>query len=243
MKLPLAAAILSGLVAAASPSPLPAASLNCTLLPSTDCTGDPDIGHQSGATPSDCCTICSANPACGAFAHNAALSPPTCFFKSGCPTKAPAPSGTTAGVVSRLPPRSPCIGAISMTVEGGAKTTVHIMQSGGATGTVDLGGDSITLRHGGYRVYLTRTCDAAFTPSSFLKFSLLGKALSFSVDLRNGLGPPRRYEAVKRLVFFIQFSIERFCIALLYGWAGRLTAPNGDSWPGQCPAGATPRRI
>ena len=180
MKLAMAAALL-GLLVTGSPSSTP--PLNCSLLPSTDCTGDPDIGQQSGATPAVCCAICTANPACGAFAHNAAINPPTCFFKSGCPTKTPAPSQTTAGVVQRTPPGPPCIGSISMTAEDGSKTPVHVMQSGGATGTVDLSEDSITLRHGGYRVYLTKTCGAAFTPGAYLELSLLGKALSFSVDL------------------------------------------------------------
>jgi hypothetical protein len=166
----------------------PSAAPTCSLLPSTDCTGG-DIGNQHATTPQACCTLCATTPGCNAFSHNAMG--PTCYFKSGCPTKAPAPSSTTAGVVPRTPPGSPCIGSITMTTEAAAageggtdqQTTVYVMQSGGGTGTVELGADSITLHHGGLRVYLAKTCDAAFSPSSFEELSLLGKALSFSVDL------------------------------------------------------------
>ena len=185
--------------ALSAPPAAPSAAPTCSLLPSTDCTGG-DIGNQIATTPQACCTLCATTPGCNAFSHNAMG--PTCYFKSGCPTKAPAPTSTTAGVVARTPPGSPCIGSITMTTEaaaaaggggggGGAggegstdqQTTVYVMQSGGGTGTVELGADSITLHHGGLRVYLAKTCGAAFSPSSFEELSLLGKALSFSVDL------------------------------------------------------------
>jgi hypothetical protein len=172
------------LLAAAVPPLTSSSSLNCSLLPATDCTGG-DIGNHAAATPADCCAICAANPACSAFAHNADVAPPTCFFKSGCATKTPAPAPTTAGIVARPPVGSPCIGTISMVGEDGSDTAVHVMQSGGSSGTARLGERSITLRHGGFRVYLTRTCADTFAPASFERFSLLGKSLSFSVDLRN----------------------------------------------------------
>ena len=161
---PAALLVMMSSVLAAAHNPCAGASLNCSLLPATDCKGG-DIGHQAAATPTDCCAICSANSACSAFAHNAALTPPTCFVKSGCRATAPAPSPTTAGLVLRPPPKSPCIGSIFMTMEG-VKTKVFVMQSGGGTDTVELGEDSITLQHGGLRVYLTRTCNGSFGPSS-----------------------------------------------------------------------------
>jgi hypothetical protein len=61
------------------------------------------------------------------------------------------------------------------------------MQSGVGTGTVDLCSEegATTLHDGGYRVYLTETCNSQFAPTSFEEFVLLGKELSFTVNVAN----------------------------------------------------------
>jgi hypothetical protein len=69
-----------------------------------------------------------------------------------------------------------------MTVDGVLKSA-GVMQSGGNTNTSSINGSAVKLHHGGYRLYLTETCSEAFAPDSFVYLSLLGKTLSYSVDL------------------------------------------------------------
>ena len=171
-----ARATLEGVEASTSFPP----AANCTLTPNMDCQGN-DIGHVGSASADACCGACSANPGCNAFTWNGQ----DCYMKSACPTLAPLGPPNVAGVMHKPPVNpSPCVGSISITVDGAAKT-VGVMQTGGNSGTAEAGGTAIQLYHGGFKLHLTETCADAFTADGFLFLEMLGKTISYTVDLSN----------------------------------------------------------
>jgi hypothetical protein len=106
-------------------------------------------------------------------------------MKNSCSKLNPIGPPNVAGVMHKQPvDPNPCIGTLSMTVDGAPKT-VGVMQTDGNSDTGKTDGTAFTLYHGGLKVHLTETCADHFAPDNFLYLKMLGKTLAYTVDLSN----------------------------------------------------------
>jgi len=64
--------------------------------------------------------------------------------------------------------------------------SVHIAQSGKVDGLITVSGNAVTMQHN-TRAYLAANCDNNFTPTTNYNLQLLGKSLTFDVNL-SGIG-------------------------------------------------------
>eukprot|EP00051_Salpingoeca_urceolata_P001217 m.39400 g.39400 ORF g.39400 m.39400 type:complete len:364 (-) comp11268_c0_seq1:127-1218(-) len=101
-------------------------------------------------------------------------------------TWCPAPPPPSPGPPPPSPPNPHCktqvvAGALNVSIDG-KPTMLYVAQSGNATSSVKPSGTSLAIEYNA-RMYFVDRCIETFDPDAFYKFQLLGKTLSYTVDL------------------------------------------------------------